>query len=837
MSSVFNRVKVKVSGTPGTGTVTLGIPHNTFQKFSSGGAITNTTVEYVIEEGSKWEVGLGLYTNSGGAEILARTTVLETSNSDNSKPSFSSSATVFSARSAATTIVDTAGNTFESRAAAEAATIDVDTSTIFVISDKYILGYIRDVSGTALTTADGAKWSPSDEPTLSHFNGSTVLLQTYINGLTVKRSGQINGLYDITVPIQSTATRSQTIHGVTDMSNLIQPGSQIRYRNTVGKRVVCTSATAANPAVFTAAAHGLVNNDVVWTAAVSGGTWRAGGADPQLGLAGGPWTVTNATANTFQIANANAVAFNATGYGTLSSATFKDVAEIAALHLVGPYSHSYRGLVLRARETPDAIVKLTANNNLGNSADFSGSITRFDGIHTIPYVDDVGEAGIIIENNKFVTITHSWLNAHANNKPVLRIGTYAPYLPNTYMQGTAGGVVIDQTYIFGDIELTNAYNVDIRATQFDATLTTNPSRIRPALDGFQSPITGCHIQSSFWGNDGGADLVADAALEQPAETYTSTVILPTSGWHIVSNIFRDWPVCVHLKAGWASLKANVFRAHNSSSVAVLIGANAVGDSIDHSNYFLNHLRTGAIGIRDDRYASKVVTGATQANPVVLTAAAHGYANGDRIRTASIGGMTQIENLEFVVQGATTDTFQLWSLTDNGATSAAIDGTGYTAYTSGGTVKRPYMWHRQSIGGTALSLGHGPMVFDLTLDNLAGVTVGTRSLLTMQNVPMTGGRYRVSYGGTVDMASATGLVSFTLLVNGVTVSEANHSFDHQGSANTEVAVNFSKIIPLAAYQSTNGTSVILRVTSPGTINIRGRKSGTLGQFFCQIERVA
>lgn len=76
-------------------------------------------------------------------------------------------------------------------------------------------------------------------------------------------------------------------------------------------------------------------------------------------------------------------------------------------------------------------------------------------------------------------------------------------------------------------------------------------------------------------------------------------------------------------------------------------------------------------------AEKTVTGATQANPVVLTVTAHGYSSGGRVRTDDILGMTELNGCEFTIEVLTSNTF---SLLDE-------DGTGYTAYVSGGTVTK------------------------------------------------------------------------------------------------------------------------------------------------------
>jgi hypothetical protein len=73
-------------------------------------------------------------------------------------------------------------------------------------------------------------------------------------------------------------------------------------------------------------------------------------------------------------------------------------------------------------------------------------------------------------------------------------------------------------------------------------------------------------------------------------------------------------------------------------------------------------------------ATKTITGATAANPVVVTASSHGYDNGDRVFIKDVVGMTQLNNREFTVANKTTNTFEL----------SGINGSGFTAYSSAGT---------------------------------------------------------------------------------------------------------------------------------------------------------
>ena len=55
---------------------------------------------------------------------------------------------------------------------------------------------------------------------------------------------------------------------------------------------------------------------------------------------------------------------------------------------------------------------------------------------------------------------------------------------------------------------------------------------------------------------------------------------------------------------------------------------------------------------------KNITGATRANPVVITSNAHGFSNGNRVYIKNVNGMTQINTQQYTVGGATANTFQL-----------------------------------------------------------------------------------------------------------------------------------------------------------------------------------
>tara|TARA_B110000259_G_scaffold160771_1_gene184457 strand:- start:1072 stop:8925 length:7854 start_codon:yes stop_codon:yes gene_type:complete len=124
------------------------------------------------------------------------------------------------------------------------------------------------------------------------------------------------------------------------------------------------------------------------------------------------------------------------------------------------------------------------------------------------------------------------------------------------------------------------------------------------------------------------------------------------------------------------------------------GIRIVQDSTDLTNQtILNPGDGGYVGGMTFSYAGRThqvinygpittdtIEGVTTTNPITVTSASHGLSSGARIEFESVGGTTELNGKLYYVGNVTTDTFELFS---DIALSAAIDGSAFTTYTSGG----------------------------------------------------------------------------------------------------------------------------------------------------------
>lgn len=133
---------------------------------------------------------------------------------------------------------------------------------------------------------------------------------------------------------------------------------------------------------------------------------------------------------------------------------------------------------------------------------------------------------------------------------------------------------------------------------------------------------------------------------------------------------------------------------------------------------------------------KDITGSTAASPVVITAVAHGFSNGDEVdideiewepTVDSYGGRTQPDQLNgnrYKVANKTNDTFELTDPDDD----SNIDGSAFNAYRKSGKVRKAVrtisgLWHLE--GEAVTILADGEIVTGETVANGA-ITLATKA---------------------------------------------------------------------------------------------------------------
>lgn len=153
-----------------------------------------------------------------------------------------------------------------------------------------------------------------------------------------------------------------------------------------------------------------------------------------------------------------------------------------------------------------------------------------------------------------------------------------------------------------------------------------------------------------------------------------------------------------------------------------------------------------------------ITGATQADPVVITALSHGFSNGDTVRIDDVEGMTELNGNTYKVANKTTDTFELTNTSD-----VNIDGSAYNAYKSGGKVRKKV---------TAVS----------GLDHLEGETVSAQidgGLPSTETYTVSSGAITLSTAGAVIHVGLPYTATIRLLkLSGVTEKGTGHGKKHR-----------------------------------------------------------
>lgn len=128
---------------------------------------------------------------------------------------------------------------------------------------------------------------------------------------------------------------------------------------------------------------------------------------------------------------------------------------------------------------------------------------------------------------------------------------------------------------------------------------------------------------------------------------------------------------------------------------------------------------------------ETISGATKANPCVVTVTGHGFEAGDEVIIEDVAGMTQLNRCLFRISAPATNTVAL----------KGINSGGYSDYTSGGTMKRnPYIGQAKAITGISKAnpavvtcAGHGyPDGTVVLIRDVLGMTTVNDTIFTTAN---------------------------------------------------------------------------------------------------------
>ena len=196
--------------------------------------------------------------------------------------------------------------------------------------------------------------------------------------------------------------------------------------------------------------------------------------------------------------------------------------------------------------------------------------------------------------------------------------------------------------------------------------------------------------------------------------------------------------------------------------------------------------------------AKTISGISRANPAVVSATGHGFANGDYVYLSGISGMTTLNGKIFRVAGKTTNNFQL----------SGVDSTFYSKWTSGGKATRCVTASCTVVVTT--STAHDLQTGDLVtyaglggLTTLNGLTLPVTALSTTTLDTEQFGPTLSAYtsGGTVtcDTSATPGCIRFTF----TSVDNTSVTFDISNCTSERTGANaYTDVAPSTAFVGRN-----------------------------------
>ena len=234
-------------------------------------------------------------------------------------------------------------------------------------------------------------------------------------------------------------------------------------------------------------------------------------------------------------------------------------------------------------------------------------------------------------------------------------------------------------------------------------------------------------------------------------------------------------------------------------------------ALEFGNLYMRVIQNGSAVLESDT----TISGATQADPVVITDTGHPYSNNDQVFISDIVGMTELNNKFYRVANKTANTYELFD----------VDGTGFTAYVSGGVAARvftlvtPYLYtelptlkFRQSNDVMFLAhKNHEPM--RLTRTGAAAWTIEIIDFEPDQTFPT----------GVLAVANTTGAVTYEYQVTAINEETAEESLIGVGTVSLSItgATQADPVVISAVNTYASGDEVAIK-NIVGMTELNGRR---------------
>ncbi len=222
----------------------------------------------------------------------------------------------------------------------------------------------------------------------------------------------------------------------------------------------------------------------------------------------------------------------------------------------------------------------------------------------------------------------------------------------------------------------------------------------------------------------------------------------------------------------------------------------------------------------DTSVSLTITGATAADPVVITtSASHGLSDGESVYITGVAGMTQLNGRTFNITSLTATTFSIQN-----SAGADVDGSAYTAYTSGGTADKVFELATPYVAADIFELEYvqSADVMTITHPNYAprDLTRTDHDVWTLSTITFAPSQAAPTG---VSVTATGGSTTFTYAVTAVNEETLEESLPATGSSSTSKDAGWDNTVTWTAAAGA-GTYNIYREEN-GIYGFVGRAEGT------------